>query len=99
HARRGRGPPSRLRVCAQPRAGRAAPGPRLGRVGAGLAREDAPPPGLIVAVPGDGALEAVLERRARAPAEDPLGLAGRADVTVDLPGPLDDVVPELLRLA
>src|SRR2546430_12338196 len=44
-----------------------------------LFRSDSPPPGLIVAVPRDGVLEAALERRACAPAEEPLGLLRRAE--------------------
>ena len=45
---------------ARPRAGRAAPGRRLGR-GDADASEDAAPPGLVLAVPRDGPLEPVLE--------------------------------------
>ena len=49
---------------------------------------DAPPPGLVLAVPGDGLLEAVGEARPRAPAGESRHLVRRADVTVDLPEPL-----------
>ena len=58
---------SRSRAPARPRAGRAAPGRRLGR-GDAVAAEDAPPPGLVLAVPGDRPLEPVVEAVARAPA-------------------------------
>ena len=47
-----------------------------------------PPPRLVLAVPGDRALEALRERRARLPAEQSLGLVGRPDVAVDLAEPL-----------
>ena len=42
------------------------------------------PPGRVLAVPGDRALEARVEADPRAEAEQPLGLVGRADVAVDL---------------
>src|SRR5207247_7400575 len=96
---RGPRPPSRPRAPSPLRAARPVPAPLLGREGAGFSREHPPPPGLIVAVPRDGALEAVLERRARAPAEQPLGLVDGAEMTVDLARPLVDEELQLGRLA
>src|SRR5581483_12376714 len=96
---RGRRRRSRRRARGLPRAARAGLGRRLGREGAGFAREDPPPPRLIVAIPGDGTLEAALERGAGAPAEQPFRLLGRPDVPVDLTRPLLDVAAEVVGLA
>ena len=53
--------------------------------------ENAPPPGLVLAVPGHRLLETVGEARPRAPARQLGHLVRRADVAVDLPEPLGDV--------
>ena len=58
----------------------------LRRVRLRAVRERGFPPGPMLGVPGDRPLETLLERRARAPAEQPLGLLGRADVPVHLSG-------------
>src|SRR5947209_13848224 len=75
------------------------PRQRLGRVGPRFPGEDRSPPRLIVAIPRDGALQALFEPGPRGPAEQPLGLLGRADVAVDLAQPLGDVTDEMRRLA
>ena len=54
--------------------------------------ENALPPSLILAVPRDSALEPLVEGRARAPARQRERLLGRADVAVDLSGPLGHVL-------
>src|SRR5436853_372832 len=74
------------------RAGPAARAPRLGRGELRLRALDRPPPGLVLAVPGDGAREAFLERRARRPAAQAPDLLRRADMPVDLTRPLLDVL-------
>src|SRR5215207_8091587 len=81
------------------RGGRSGPDRPLGREGACLGPEDRPPPGLVLAVPGDGALQPVLETRPRPPAEQALGPVGRADVPAHLAGTLLDVLAQRRRPA
>ena len=70
-------------------AARSAQAPRLGR-GDAVARGQSPPPHLVLAVPLDRLLQALLEAGSRAPAGQALELVGRADVPVDLAEPLVD---------
>ena len=61
-------------------------GALLRRVRPGAVRQGGFPPGPMLGVPGDRPRETLLERRAGAPAEQPLGLLGRADVPTTCPG-------------
>src|SRR5437588_407405 len=87
----GRLPARSIRAAAPQRATRAAPARLLGRGDVRFGPENAPPPRLILSVPGNRPRKTLIERGLRTPSGQPAQLVGRADVPLDLPRAVVDV--------